>query len=158
MSNITSIRKPSGSKKFRVLIVQSPYYEHISAQLLQGARAELEKANCEVEVTSVPGALEIPGTISIAYEFGDYDGFVALGCVIRGETTHYEIVSGESARGLMSLTIDGACLGNGILTVENEAQALVRANVSEMNKGAGAAQACIAMMKFRASQEALNDQ
>ena len=113
MSNITSIRKPSGSKKFRVLIVQSPYYEHISAQLLQGARAELEKANCEVEVTSVPGALEIPGTISIAYEFGDYDGFVALGCVIRGETTHYEIVSGESARGLMSLTIDGACLGNG---------------------------------------------
>jgi len=158
MTNVTSINKSkAGSAKFRVLIVEAPYYDHISAELMKGARAVLQKAGCEIEVARVPGALEIPGTISIAYEFGDYDGFVALGCVIRGETTHYEIVSQESARGLMSLTIDGACIGNGILTVENEAQALARAKVSEMNKGAGAAEACIAMMKFRASQEALDD-
>jgi 6,7-dimethyl-8-ribityllumazine synthase len=140
-----------------VLIVQAPFYEHISSELLKGAKAELAKAGCEVEVATVPGALEIPGTVSIGYEFADYDGFVALGCVIRGETTHYEIVSQESARGLMNLTIDGACIGNGILTVENEAQAMARANVNEMNKGAGAAQACLAMMKFRMEQEAKDD-
>ncbi len=157
MTKVIPMRTASPAEKFRVLIVQSPYYEHIASQLLEGAKARLETAGCEVEIASVPGALEIPGTISIAYEFGDYDGFVALGCVIRGETTHYEIVSGESARGLMDLAIDGACIGNGILTVENEAQAMTRANVSEMNKGAGAAEACLAMMQFRLDQESRDD-
>ncbi|MEM9472779.1 MAG: 6,7-dimethyl-8-ribityllumazine synthase [Pseudomonadota bacterium] len=157
MTEIPSIPPASPEERFRVLIVHSPYYEHIASQLLEGAKSTLEAAGCEIEVASVPGALEIPGTISIAYEFGDYDGFVALGCVIRGETTHYEIVSGESARGLMDLCIDGACIGNGILTVENEAQAVTRASVAEMNKGAGAAEACLAMMKFRLDQESRDD-
>ena len=157
MIKIPSISTASSADKFRVLIVQAPYYEHIASQLLEGAKARLVTAGCEVEVTSVPGALEIPGTVSIAYEFGDYDGFVALGCVIRGETTHYEIVSGESARGLMNLTIDGACIGNGILTVENEQQALARASVTDMNKGAGAAEACLAMMQFRLEQESRDE-
>ena len=157
MTKVISMPAASPAEKFSVLIVQSPYYEHIASQLLEGAKARLEAAGCEIEITSVPGALEIPGAISIAYEFVDYDGFVALGCVVRGETTHYEIVSGESARGLMDLAIDGACIGNGILTVENEAQAVTRANVSEMNKGAGAAGACLAMMQFRLDQESRDD-
>ena len=157
MTKVPSIPAASPDEKFRVLIVQSPYYEHIASQLLEGAKARLETAGCEIEITSVPGALEIPGAISIAYEFGDYDGFVALGCVIRGETSHYEIVSGESARGLMDLAIDGACIGNGILTVENEGQAKTRANVADMNKGAGAAEACLAMMQFRLDQESRDD-
>lgn len=157
MTKVPSIPVASPAEKFRVLIVQSPYYESIAAQLLAGAKARLETAGCEIEIASVPGALEIPGTISIAYEFGDYDGFVALGCVIRGETTHYEIVSGESARGLMDLSIDGACIGNAILTVENEDQAMKRANVADMNKGAGAAEACLAMMQFRLDQESRDD-
>lgn len=137
----------------RILIVEARYYEHIADELLKGARGYLEDAGCEVDVITVPGALEIPGAISMAFEFGDYDGFVALGCVIRGETTHYEIVSNESARGLMTLTVDGACVGNGILTVENEAQALARARVSEMNKGAGAAAACLSLVRIRMQLE-----
>ena len=157
MTKVIPMPTAPPAEEFSVLIVQSPYYEHISSQLLEGAKARLEAAGCDIEVASVPGALEIPGTISIAYEFGDYDGFVALGCVIRGETTHYEIVSGESARGLMDLAIDGACIGNGILTVENEDQAMARAKVSEMNKGAGAADACLAMMQFRLDQESRDD-
>ena len=157
MTKIPSIPSAPPAEKFSVLIVQSPYYEHIASQLLEGAKARLATAGCEIEVATVPGALEVPGTISIAYEFGDYDGFVALGCVIRGETSHYEIVSGESARGLMNLAIDGACIGNGILTVENEQQAITRAEVAGMNKGAGAAEACLAMMQFRLDQESRDD-
>ena len=158
MINIPSIKSNANGAALRILIVEARYYEHIADELLKGARQRLEKAGCEVEVVTVPGALEIPGAISIAFEFGGYDGFVALGCVIRGETTHYEIVSNESARGIMDLTLEGACIGNGILTVENEAQALARARVSEMNKGAGAADACLAMARFRvaAEQEAGN--
>jgi 6,7-dimethyl-8-ribityllumazine synthase len=151
--------KPGEGKGLRILIVEARYYHHIADELLAGARGYLADAGCDVEVATVPGALEIPGAIAMAFEFGDYDGFVALGCVIRGETTHYEIVSGESARGLMDLTLDGVCLGNGILTVENEAQALARARISEMNKGAGAAEACLALVKFRMAHEqvALHD-
>ncbi len=154
MSNVTSFNKSkAGAQRFRVLVVEAAYYKHVSAELMKGARAALEKAGCDIEIASVPGALEIPGAISIAYEFGGFDGFVALGCVIRGETTHYEIVSNESARALMGLTVEGACIGNGILTVENEAQALARASVNQMNKGAGAAEACLTMMKFRVEME-----
>lgn len=157
MTEVSSNYAARPDQQFSVLIVQAPYYPHIAAQLLEGAQSRLAAAGCDVEVVSVPGALEIPGVISIAYEFGDYDGFVALGCVIRGETTHYEIVSGESARGLMNLNVDGACIGNGILTVESERQALARANVSDMNKGAGAAEACLAMMRFRLDLESRHD-
>jgi 6,7-dimethyl-8-ribityllumazine synthase len=151
--------KPGEGRGLRILIVEARYYEHIADELLAGAKGYLSEAGCDVEVATVPGALEIPGAICMAFEFGDYDGFVALGCVIRGETTHYEIVSNESARGLMNLTLDGVCIGNGILTVENEAQALARARVSEMNKGAGAAEACLALVKFRMAHEqvALDD-
>jgi 6,7-dimethyl-8-ribityllumazine synthase len=151
--------KPGEGRGLRILIVEARYYEHIADELLAGAKGYLSDAGCDVEVATVPGALEIPGAICMAFEFGDYDGFVALGCVIRGETTHYEIVSNESARGLMNLTLDGVCIGNGILTVENEAQALARARVSEMNKGAGAAEACLALVKFRMAHEqvALDD-
>ena len=151
--------KPGEGRGLRILIVEARYYEHIADELLAGAKGYLSEAGCDVEVATVPGALEIPGAICMAFEFGDYDGFVALGCVIRGETTHYEIVSNESARGLMNLTLDGVCIGNGILTVENEAQALARARVSEMNKGAGAAEACLALVKFRMTHEqvALDD-
>ena len=152
MKTVPSI-KPGEGKGLRILIVEARYYEHIADELLAGAKGYLADAGCEVEVATVPGALEIPGAISMAFEFGDYDGFVALGCVIRGETTHYEIVSNESARGLMNLTIDGVCIGNGILTVENEAQALARARVKEMNKGAGAAEACLVLVKFRMAHE-----
>ena len=152
MKTVPSI-KPGEGKGLRILIVEARYYEHIADELLAGAKGYLADAGCEVEVATVPGALEIPGAISMAFEFGDYDGFVALGCVIRGETTHYEIVSNESARGLMNLTIDGVCIGNGILTVENEAQALARARVNDMNKGAGAAEACLALVKFRMAHE-----
>jgi 6,7-dimethyl-8-ribityllumazine synthase len=151
--------KPGEGRGLRILIVEARYYEHIADELLAGAKGYLSEAGCDVEVATVPGALEIPGAICMAFEFGDYDGFVALGCVIRGETTHYEIVSNESARGLMNLTLDGVCIGNGILTVENEAQALARARVNEMNKGAGAAEACLALVKFRMTHEqvALDD-
>jgi 6,7-dimethyl-8-ribityllumazine synthase len=153
MPGIRSSGANHAGDDFRILIVEARYYEHIADELLKGARAVLEKAGCEVELVTVPGALEIPPVIGYSLEFGDFDGFVALGCVIRGETTHYETVSGESARGLMQLGIEGACIGNGILTVENEDQALARARVSDMNKGAGAAEACLALVRLRMAFE-----
>ena len=134
----------------RVLIVVAPYYEHISNMLIEGATAALEAAECEVHVRDVPGALEIPIAIRIALESNAYDGFIALGCVIRGETSHYETVTNDSSRGLMTLGTDwGTPIGNGILTVENEAQAIVRADPTQKNKGADAANACIALMEMR---------
>jgi 6,7-dimethyl-8-ribityllumazine synthase len=157
MIKMPSIRSGGSDEQLRILIVESRYYEHIAAELLKGARAALEAAGCDVEVLTVPGALEIPAAISIALNEGEYDGFVALGCVIRGETTHYDIVAGESARAIMDLNLEGACIGNGILTVENEAQALARARVGEMNKGAGAAEACIALARYRMTVEQEQD-
>ena len=134
----------------RVLIVVAPYYEHISTMLIDGATAALEAAGCEVVVRDVPGALEIPIAIRIALESEAFDGFVALGCVIRGETSHYDTVTNDSSRGLMTLGTDwGTPIGNGILTVENEAQALVRADPSQKNKGADAAKACLSLMALR---------
>lgn len=97
---------------------------------------------------AVPGALELPGAIAMAHHSGKYDGYVALGCVLRGETSHYDIVANESARGLMNLTLAGLCIGNGILTCENEAQAWARARVAEMDKGGGAAEAALAMVRL----------
>jgi 6,7-dimethyl-8-ribityllumazine synthase len=133
----------------RILIVEARFYAHLNDLLLEGARAPLEAAGHDVEVIIVPGALEIPGAIALAAETGRYDAYVALGVVIRGETYHFEIVAGESARGLMALTLDGVAIGNGILTVENEAQALARARPDDKNKGGEAAKAALAMLELR---------
>jgi 6,7-dimethyl-8-ribityllumazine synthase len=137
----------------RFLIVEARFYEHLNDMLIAGARGALEAAGHEVEVVTVPGALEIPGAIALASESDRFDGFVAIGVVIRGETYHFEIVAGESSRGVMALTMDGLAVGNGILTVENEAQAVARADPKQGNKGAGAAEAAMALLalqeKFR---------
>ena len=134
---------------FRMLIVQACFYDDIADALLSGARAVLDEAGVEYASITVPGALEIPAAIAMALEAADYDGVVALGCVIRGETYHFEIVSNESARGLMELSLRGIPLGNGILTVENEAQAKARAGGAEGNKGADAARAALAMAQLK---------
>ena len=134
----------------KVLIVEARFYEHLNDLLLQGARAVLEDAGHIHETITVPGALEIPGAIALAAESGRYDGYVAIGVVIRGETYHFEIVAGESARGIMALTMDGLAIGNGILTTENEAQALTRARPEEKNKGGEAAKAALAMLDLKA--------
>jgi 6,7-dimethyl-8-ribityllumazine synthase len=133
----------------RFLIVEARFYAHLNDLLLEGVRAALEDAGHGHETITVPGALEIPAAIAMAAETGRYDGFVALGVVIRGETYHFEVVSNESARGLMALTLDGLPIGNGILTVENEAQALTRARPDEKNKGGEAAKAAIAMFDLK---------
>lgn len=132
----------------RVLVVEARFYPDISDALYEGAMKVLTGAGVTTERVAVPGALEIPGAIRQAAS--RYDGFVALGCVIRGETHHFDIVSNESARGLMDLTVrDGLCIGNGILTVENEEQALVRAAPDRGNKGGDAANACLALIQLK---------
>jgi len=132
-----------------VLIVEARFYDHLNDLLLAGARAAIEAAGHSHETVTVPGALELPGAVSMAVESGRYDAFVAIGVVIRGETYHFEIVSNESARGLMALTMDGIPIGNGVLTVENEAQALSRARPDEGDKGGGAAKAALAMLDLK---------
>jgi 6,7-dimethyl-8-ribityllumazine synthase len=133
----------------KFLIVEARFYDHLNDLLIAGAVAALEDAGYAHEIVTVPGALEIPGTIAMASESGAYDGFVAIGVVIRGETYHFEIVAGESARGIMALTMDGIPIGNGILTVENEAQALTRARADEKDKGGEASKAAIAMLNLK---------
>ena len=132
----------------KFLIVEARFYAHLNDMLIAGARAALEEGGHKADVITVPGALEIPGAIAMAAESGRYDGFVALGVVIRGETYHFEIVSNESARGIMALSMDGIAIGNGILTVENEAQAIARADPGQGDKGGGAARAAIAMLEI----------
>jgi len=131
----------------RILIVEARFYAPLNDLLIEGARGAL--AGHDVEIVTVPGALEIPGAIALASESGRYDAFVAIGVVIRGETYHFEIVAGESARALMALTLDGLAIGNGILTVENEAQALARARPGGKDKGGEAAKAALAMLGLR---------
>jgi 6,7-dimethyl-8-ribityllumazine synthase len=134
----------------RVLIVEARYYSHINDMLLAGARARLGQAGAEIDHVVVPGALEIPLAIAIAHSGPGFDAYVALGCVIRGETTHYELVAGESCRGLMELGLRaGIPIGNGILTVENEAQALVRADPAALDKGGDAALAAHSLLVLR---------
>ena len=133
----------------RILIAEARFYDHLNDLLLQGARAAIEAAGHAHETVTVPGALELPAAIALAAETGRYDAYVALGVVIRGETWHFEIVAGESARGIMALTLDGLAIGNGILTVENEAQALARARPEEKDKGGEAAKAALAMMALK---------
>ena len=131
------------------LIIEARFYDHLNDLLIEGARAELKAAGHQIEVITVPGALEIPGAIALAEASGQFEGFVAIGVVIRGETYHFEIVAGESARGIMALTMDGFAIGNGILTVENEAQALVRADPKQGNKGGEAAKAALALLALK---------
>ena len=133
----------------KLLIVEARFYNHLNDLLLEGTRAAIEDAGHIHETITVPGALEVPGAISLAAESGRFDGYVALGVVIRGETYHFEIVAGESARGIMALTMDGLAIGNGILTVENEAQALTRAKPTEKDKGGEAAKAALAIMALK---------
>ena len=132
----------------KFLIVEARFYAHLNDMLVAGAQAALEDAGHRADIITVPGALEVPGAIAMAAESGRYDGFVALGVVIRGETYHFEVVSNESARGLMALAMDGIAIGNGILTVEDEAQALVRADPAQKDKGGEAAKAAIRMLEL----------
>lgn len=133
----------------RFLIVEARFYGELNDMLIAGANAALKDAGHEAEVLTVPGALEIPGAIALAMEGGGYDGFVAIGVVIRGETYHFEIVAGESARAIMALTMDGIAIGNGILTVENDEQALVRADPAQKDKGGEAAKAALALYELQ---------
>jgi 6,7-dimethyl-8-ribityllumazine synthase len=134
---------PSFDKPVKLLIVVAPYYRDIADNLIAGARAVGEACGAEVEVVEVPGALEVPTAIAMAERLAKFDGYVALGCVIRGETTHYDTVCNDSSRAISLLGLQGACIGNGILTVENRAQAEVRADPAGQNKGGGAAAAAL---------------
>ena len=140
----------------RILIVEARFYDDLADALLDGATQALSAYGAEYDVVTVPGALEIPGAIAFAEEGGHrpvgkhYDGYVALGCVIRGETYHFEIVSNESARGIMELTVGKRlCIGNGVLTTEDDEQAWARARISEGDKGGGAARAALAMIALK---------
>jgi 6,7-dimethyl-8-ribityllumazine synthase len=132
-----------------VLLAEARFYPELNDLLLAGARGAIEAAGHRHETVTVPGALELPPTVALASESGRFDAFVALGVVIRGETYHFEIVAEESARGLMALTLDGLAIGNGILTVENEAQALARADPAQGDKGGHAAMAALRLLELR---------
>lgn len=134
---------PEFDKPVKLLIVTAPYYRSIADQMLAGAKATAAACGAEVEVVEVPGALEVPTAIAMAERQSNYDGYVALGCVIRGETTHYDTVCNDSSRAISLLGLQGACIGNGILTVENMDQAEARANPDQQNKGGGAAAAAL---------------
>lgn len=134
---------PSFDKPVKLLVVVAPYYKDIADNLVAGARAVAAQCGAEVEVVEVPGALEVPTAIAMAERQAKFDGYVALGCVIRGETTHYDTVCNDSSRAISLLGLQGACIGNGILTVENRAQAEVRADPAGQNKGGGAAAAAL---------------
>lgn len=134
----------------RVLLATSRYYEKISLEMEAGAMEVLEAAGAQVETIIVPGAFELPGVIAMAADSGRFDGAVALGCVIRGETSHYDYVCGQSARGLMDLIVHRRqAIGFGLLTCENQDQAWARADRKQKNKGADAANACLEMIKLR---------
>ncbi|MDG1470992.1 MAG: 6,7-dimethyl-8-ribityllumazine synthase [Ascidiaceihabitans sp.] len=137
------LERPSFVKPVKVLIVVSPYYKDIADNMIAGAKAELEAAGATWDLVEMPGALEIPTAISISDRQSNFDGYVALGCVIRGETTHYDTVCNDSSRALQLMGLQGLCIGNGILTVENRKQAEVRADPADQNKGGGAAAAAL---------------
>lgn len=134
---------PQFDRPVKLLIVVAPYYRDIADSLIAGARAMAAKCGAEVDLVEVPGALEVPTAIAMAERLAKYDGYVALGCVIRGETTHYDTVCNDSSRAISLLGLQGACIGNGILTVENKAQAEVRADPMGQDKGGGAAAAAL---------------
>ncbi len=134
---------PSFDKPVKLLIVVAPYYRDIADSLIAGAKATATHCGATVDLVEVPGALEVPTAVAMAERMAKYDGYVALGCIIRGETTHYDTVCNDSSRALSLLGLQGACIGNGILTVESRAQAEVRADVAGQNKGGGAAAAAL---------------
>jgi len=149
-SSKSKTKRGSAKSSMRMLIVEARYYDHIADKLLEGARAVLDEAGVEYDVLTVPGALEIPATIAMACDATPYAGAVALGCVIEGETYHFEVVSNESARGLMDLAVrERLAIGNGILTVDTEAQALARLGGGHGHKGAEAARAALAMARLK---------
>ncbi len=136
--------------KKKILIIQASFYKKISAMLLEGATKKIKDSNYEFDLIDVPGAFEIPAVIAMAKDSGKYEGYVALGCVIRGETTHYDYVCLESARGLNELAFkEKLAIGYGIITVENEAQAIARADIKQKDKGGFAVHACLEMIKIR---------
>ena len=143
-----ALPKPSLQNDPKVLIVVAPYYQSITDNLLKGAKAEILESNCTFDIVEVPGALEIATAIGIAERLEKFDAYVALGCVIRGETTHYETVCNDSSRGLTLLGLQGLCIGNGILTVENFEQAKERADPEMQNKGGGAAAAALHLLSL----------
>ena len=145
--------RPSFDSPAKLLIVVAPYYKEIADQLVLGAQAEIESTGGLWELVEVPGALEIPTAIAIAQRKLDFDGFVALGCVVRGETTHYDTVCNDSSRALQLLGLQGICVGNGILTVENLRQARDRAEVDKQNKGGGAAAAALHLVALNRKWE-----
>ena len=145
--------RPSFDSPVKLLIVVAPYYKEIADQLVLGAQAEIESTGGLWELVEVPGALEIPTAIAIAQRKLDFDGFVALGCVVRGETTHYDTVCNDSSRALQLLGLQGICVGNGILTVENLRQARDRAEVDKQNKGGGAAAAALHLVALNRKWE-----
>lgn len=134
---------PVFDKPVKLLIVVAPYYKDIADNLVAGARAVAAACGAEVDLIEVPGALEVPSAVAMAERLAEFDGYVALGCIIRGETTHYDTVCNDSSRALSLLGLQGACIGNGILTVENRAQAEVRADPAGQNKGGSAAAAAL---------------
>lgn len=138
-----TLPRPEFDRPVKLLIVVAPYYRDIADGMLAGARAEIEACGATHETVEVPGALEVPTAIGIADRQSNFDGYVALGCVIRGETTHYDTVCNDSSRALQLLGLQGLCIGNGILTVENHEQAAVRADPAAQNKGGGAAAAAL---------------
>lgn len=146
---------PVDAEGTRFLVIEARFYDGIGAMLLEGATRALKAAGAEVDVVSVPGALEIPVAMALLVEDGDYAGAVALGCVIRGDTYHFEIVCNESARALTQFAVDWRlCLGNGILTVENEAQAIERADPARGDKGGDAARAALTLWRLKHRKDA----
>ena len=141
---------PRFDKPVKLLIVVAPYYKDIADNMIAGAKATAAEAGASVDLIEVPGALEVPTAIGMAFRMADYDGFVALGCVIRGDTIHFEIVSMESSRALMELAVARKFpLGNGIITVNTEEQAWARARASELNKGGDAARAALTVLRIK---------
>ncbi|MGR3804728.1 6,7-dimethyl-8-ribityllumazine synthase [Marinibacterium profundimaris] len=141
-----ALPRPSFDEAPKVLIVVAPYYRDIADNLIAGAKAEIEAAGGTAEVAEVPGALEVPTAIGMAARLCDYDAYVALGCVIRGETTHYDTVCNDSSRAIQLMGLQGLCIGNGILTVETREQAVVRADPADQDKGGGAAAAALHLL------------
>ena len=144
-----TLPRPRFDKPVKLLIVVAPYYRDVADMLIAGAKAEIEAAGASWDLVEVPGALEVPAAIAMADRQSNFDGFVALGCVIRGETTHYDTVCNDSSRGLMLLGLQGVAVGNGILTVENRDQAVVRADPADQDKGGGAAAAALHLIALR---------
>jgi 6,7-dimethyl-8-ribityllumazine synthase len=132
-----------------ILLAEARFYPHLNDMLLDGARTAVEKAGHKHETLTVPGALEVPGAIALAARSGRFCAFVALGIVIRGETYHFELVANESARGLMDLTLQGFAVGNGIVTVDNDDQAIRRCDPAKLDKGGAAARAALALFELR---------